>query len=374
MGSMPLIARCVLLAIGLIAANLGLTLLIAFSAGTVFDTTEFNARLADWHRTEQFPFPRWLLLVVPRLKVWPVSAELAYQITHAVAWGFNGYVLRRVLRTRRPVAWVWVPIALHLILSDPIQVVLGPVCFYIMARPQLAVRDSMGLQKPVRIAIWAAAGLVLLAMLAITIWAQFLSSSATPPAGGPQRPTSSPLRQKREAELERIARELRVAVLARDIETLLKYSPRSAELGEPRSKDDLPRLYGTYEADRRLLQDRTSWLYCLLFDTACVHEQARRLDAVSNPFYRVSIKEFFSISGDPEIRVLFSEEQPGGESLDLATILYVRPKSGLRLPSVISATTPVSSWSWGHDFVGLSLVRTPQGWRYREAMFTLARQ
>ncbi len=76
------------------------------------------------------------------------------------------------------------------------------------------------------------------------------------------RDLRSSLRAARVAELRRIGEALRVAVIAKDFEALLKYDRRNTELKEPEPEDGFADGYGYYEADRLLLQSRTSWLYC----------------------------------------------------------------------------------------------------------------
>jgi hypothetical protein len=123
------------LAITLLAANVVVGGLLVYTAGTFLDTSlEFNENMWQWRRMGQYPFPGWLLWLVPRLAIWPVSAEVAYQLSQAIVWGCNGYLVRRYAPVMRPVLWVWVPIVLETFVRDPLQVVLGSAGFWMTAR------------------------------------------------------------------------------------------------------------------------------------------------------------------------------------------------------------------------------------------------
>jgi hypothetical protein len=127
--------KYLILAITLIAANVAVGGLLVYTAGTFLDTSpEFNQNMWQWRRTGEYPFPGWLLWLVPRLGIWPVSAEVAYQVAQTTIWGCNGYLLRRYALVMRPVLWVWVPIVLQTLLRDTLQVVLGSAGFWMTAR------------------------------------------------------------------------------------------------------------------------------------------------------------------------------------------------------------------------------------------------
>jgi hypothetical protein len=224
-------------------------------------------------------------------------------------------------------------------------------------------------------ALGVAGGLVLIAGIVFLTYnyPQYLPGlERRQPADKPDQPRPSP-REQRVVELQRIADELRAAVLAEDIEALLKYDRRNAELEEPRPESSFPEDYGYYEADRLLLGDRKSWLYCQIFDTPCTREIARQHGGLSNPFLRISIKEFLVTAASPEVRVIFYGNDQGGENLDLAIILYVRPNSRVRLPAIArpSPDDPVPLTDWGKEYVGVELERTKHGWRYSGVMFTI---
>ncbi len=123
------------LGIALIVGNACVTLLLAYAVGTILDTSwEFNKKIWEWHKTGQYPFPRSVLFLFPRIVIWTVSAEVAYQVLQTVVWGCNGYLLKRYAHAMKPVLWVWVPIVLHALAWDPPQIILGTASFYLMAR------------------------------------------------------------------------------------------------------------------------------------------------------------------------------------------------------------------------------------------------
>ncbi len=140
--------KYLVLGIALIVANVCVGLLLVYTAGTVLDTSsEFNQNVWKWRETGQYPFPKWLMLLIPRLPIWHVSAEVAYQVSQAIVWGCNGYLLRRYAPGMKPVLWVWVPIVLHTLLRDPLPAILGSASFYLMARGDRPA-ESIDRQSP----------------------------------------------------------------------------------------------------------------------------------------------------------------------------------------------------------------------------------
>ena len=181
---------------------------------------------------------------------------------------------------------------------------------------------------------------------------------------------SSSARAQRLAELRGIAEELRAAVLAEDIEKLLKYDPRNAELDEPVPPERWSVNYGFYEADRLLLLDRRSWLYCEVFDSSCLRQLARKPSGAKNPFMRVSIKEF--LAGPLEVRIVFYADERGSEVLEAPVILYIRDGSRVQFPKTIrNAEEDLPIDRWGLDFVAAAFRQTKRGWRYDGRMFSV---
>ncbi len=118
----------------LIVSNLLLSLLLAYVAGTTFDSFTFTQKMIRWRETGEYPFPYWLLYLMPRLGIWPVTAEIAYELSQMLVWIGNGYLIRRFFSSMKPLKWTWVPFLVHLLLRDPVQILLGTVSYYLMAK------------------------------------------------------------------------------------------------------------------------------------------------------------------------------------------------------------------------------------------------
>lgn len=172
--------------------------------------------------------------------------------------------------------------------------------------------------------------------------------------------------QRRTGQLRAIARELREAILRRDIEALLRYETRGEQVGRL--------TYNSYTESQALLADPRSWLYCQLFDTQCRLEQLRESEGIpgSNP-YRISVAEFFQKHPHVEIKIhFFGTRNPdlGMQGvLDLAQIAYVVPGSSLdrRFPNPLREDFPVKKW--GKEYVDTCLQHTRKGWRYYANIF-----
>lgn len=119
---------------GMIVGNFLASLLLGYIAGTLFDSLEATRDIMKWRETGIYPFPHWLLYFVPRLAIWSVKAEIAFELLQMILWGFNGYLIKRHLPTMRPTRWILVPLIMNLIYLDPIQSLLGSCSYYLMAK------------------------------------------------------------------------------------------------------------------------------------------------------------------------------------------------------------------------------------------------
>lgn len=118
----------------MIVGNFLLSLLLAYIAGTLFDSLEATRDIIRWREAGIYPFPHWLLYFIPRLAIWSVKAESAFEILQMILWGCNGYLIRRYLPTMRPARWFLVPLIMNVFLLDPIQSFFGPSSYYFMAK------------------------------------------------------------------------------------------------------------------------------------------------------------------------------------------------------------------------------------------------
>lgn len=118
----------------MVIGNFLLSLLLAYIAGTLFDSLESTREIIKWRETGIYPFPHWLLYFIPRLAIWSVKAEVAFEILQMIFWGCNGYLVKRYLPTMRPSRWFLVPLIMNLFLLDPIQSLLGSVSYYFIAK------------------------------------------------------------------------------------------------------------------------------------------------------------------------------------------------------------------------------------------------
>lgn len=109
---------------------------VAFLVGTFLDTDpEANRRILEWKKAGDYPFPTWLLLIVPRLGVWPLAVEIYYEIAQMVIWGINGIGIKLYFNdSDMAMRWLWLPIVVHIISWDPIQMFLGWLAFRVMAQ------------------------------------------------------------------------------------------------------------------------------------------------------------------------------------------------------------------------------------------------
>lgn len=118
----------------MIVGNFLLSLLLAYIAGTLFDSLDATVDIIRWRETGVYPFPHWLLYLIPRLAVWSLKAEIAFEIFQMVLWGANGYLVKRYLPMMRPTRWFLIPLIMNLFYLDPIQSLLGSVSYYFMAK------------------------------------------------------------------------------------------------------------------------------------------------------------------------------------------------------------------------------------------------
>ncbi len=119
---------------GMIIGNFLVSLLLAYIAGTLFDSLEATQDIVRWRETGIYPFPHWLLYFIPRLAIWSLKAEIAFEILQMILWGCNGYLVKRYLPAMRPSRWFLVPLIMNLFYLDPIQSLLGSGSDYIMAK------------------------------------------------------------------------------------------------------------------------------------------------------------------------------------------------------------------------------------------------
>jgi len=160
------------------------------------------------------------------------------------------------------------------------------------------------------------------------------------------------------AEVARIGADLRAAVIGGRVEPLLKYAWHPAEASDARYAG------GQWSADgevtlpelERLLSDRRSVLYCMLFDEICLRAYlGAHPEWKDHPARQRSIREFLMMVPAAEQRVVFSQ-------------VYVRP--GARLPQLQNAEEfAAEGGRWGKEFVATQLVRTAYGWRYFGGVF-----
>jgi hypothetical protein len=126
--------KYILLATIMIVCNFLLTFLLAYIAGSLFDSVEATEDIIRWRETGNFPFPFWLLYLIPRLAIWSFKAEIAFEILQMILWGCSGYLVKRYAPTMRPARWFLIPLIMNLFLKDPIQCVLGTCSYYFMAK------------------------------------------------------------------------------------------------------------------------------------------------------------------------------------------------------------------------------------------------
>lgn len=126
--------KYILFGIVLIVSNLLISFLLAYVAGSAFDSLAFTQKMISWRETGEYPFPHWLLYLMPRLGIWPVTAEIAYELSQMLVWICNGYLIRRFFSAMRPLKWTWVPFIVHLLLRDPVQILIGTTSYYLMAK------------------------------------------------------------------------------------------------------------------------------------------------------------------------------------------------------------------------------------------------
>lgn len=187
--------------------------------------------------------------------------------------------------------------------------------------------------------------LIMVAVVAVTL----TPGPAQAEAGGVQR---TRIKAQRMRELTAIARELQDAILGQKVDVLLKYSTQGQVIRG--------RVYNEYSGDKNLLEDRGSWLYCYLFDTACHRRLLAEHGGQRNPF-NVSVREFFQKNRTLSVKVIFERDEHGAEDLDQAYVVYLVPKRRLRLPMPLNR--------WGKDFVDCEFYRTDRGWVYFSGVF-----
>jgi hypothetical protein len=176
---------------------------------------------------------------------------------------------------------------------------------------------------------------------------------AYPISRAAEDPKSQQEKQLRTRELQKIAAELREAILRGDIETLLKY----IVVG--------PNDFNSYEDAKLALHMRDYSIRCLLFDTKCQEEMLRRGGGENNP-YRISVAEFFEKHPDLRIEVRFFG---GKDSLQLAQLLYIARGStyDARFPNWLKDKFPEKQW--GKEYVAACMKYTEDGWRYFSDIF-----
>jgi hypothetical protein len=126
--------KYLLIGASMIVGNFLISLLLAYISGTLFDSLDATADIIRWRETEIYPFPHWLLYIIPRLAVWSLKAEIAFELSQMILWGCNGYLIRRYLPTMKPPRWFLVPLIMNLFLLDPIQSLLGSGSYYFIAK------------------------------------------------------------------------------------------------------------------------------------------------------------------------------------------------------------------------------------------------
>jgi hypothetical protein len=126
--------KYLLIGTSMVVGNLLISLLLAYISGTFFDNLESTTNIIRWRETGIFPFPYWLLYIIPRLAVWSFKAEIAFELSQMILWGCNGYLIRRYLPAMKPPRWFLIPLIMNLILLDPIQSLLGSGSYYFMAK------------------------------------------------------------------------------------------------------------------------------------------------------------------------------------------------------------------------------------------------
>jgi hypothetical protein len=170
--------------------------------------------------------------------------------------------------------------------------------------------------------------------------------------------------QKQVSDLIGIATRLRLAILARDMDTLLEYTPSRSEVGTYESA-----TYDVQSEYRELLGDPKSWLYCQLFSTSCHLEYLRRYDREGTNPYRIAIRDFFESHKELRVKVRFLPYKAKGigttKGLRVAQILYIVPGS----PEDKRFPPSSQNWRtrlkpWGKTYVDTCLVETQFGWRY----------
>ncbi len=138
--------KYLLLAAVMITVNLLLSFLLAYIAGTLFDSLDATTEIIKWRETGIFPFPRWLLYFIPRLAIWSFKAEIAFETFLMILWGCSGYLVKRYLPTMKPTRWFLVPLIMNLFLLDPIQSLLGTCSYYFMAK-ESRTNNNMGVHS-----------------------------------------------------------------------------------------------------------------------------------------------------------------------------------------------------------------------------------
>lgn len=128
------LGKYLLLAAVMIMGNFLLSLLLAYIAGSLFDSLEATREIIKWRETGIYPFPNWLLYLIPRLAIWSFKAEIAYELFQMIVWGCNGYLVKRYLPSMRPPRWFLVPLIMNFLLIEPIQILLGSGSYYFMAK------------------------------------------------------------------------------------------------------------------------------------------------------------------------------------------------------------------------------------------------
>jgi hypothetical protein len=172
--------------------------------------------------------------------------------------------------------------------------------------------------------------------------------------------------------LRRSGEELRDAVIARDVEGLLRYDWRKADVRSGRCKVWAPAGAigdGTYESDRGLLSDSQSALYCRLFDTGCLKGYARSEHRnLDDPGLRISAVDFFRQNPMTEIHVF---PFPSGPWKGTGSIIaYVAPSPATRKLNSLSELQRAAFDQWGRGFMWVELASTSCGWRYLRAPFS----
>ncbi|MDA8098471.1 MAG: hypothetical protein M0042_02445 [Nitrospiraceae bacterium] len=135
--------KYLLVGAGMIVGNFLVSLVLGYIAGSLFDSLEASRDILKWNETGIYPFPHWLIYIIPRLAIWPIKSEIAFEILQMIFWGCNGYLVRRYMPSMKPERWFLIPLIMNLFLLDPIQSLLGASSYYVMAKESRSNNTEM---------------------------------------------------------------------------------------------------------------------------------------------------------------------------------------------------------------------------------------